>query len=81
MELTYIQKKATGKWKADVEFIYGWDDLEKILREKKLVGPHYFDEEGDVLIPIGTETLNERFGNDIAMTLRSLYRENHAYCE
>lgn len=70
-EINLSPEEGTGKWQANVKFIYERDDLEKILREKKLVEPRYFTEEGYIVIPIGTETLNERFGNDIAMTLRS----------
>ena len=70
-EINLSPEEGTGKWKAVVKFMYERYDLEKILREKKHVEPQYFDEEGYISIPIGTDTLNERFGNDIAMTLRS----------
>lgn len=70
-EINLSPEEETGKWKANVVFSYGRDDIREILREKKLVELQYFNEEGNIKIPMGTDTLNERFGNNIAMTLRS----------
>ena len=70
-EINLSPEEGTGKWKANVVFSYERDDIKKILREKNLVETQYFNEEGYIKIPMGTDTLNERFGNNIAMTLRS----------
>ena len=64
-------EQGTEKWKADVEFKSGQADIEKILRDKKLVDPQHFHGESHIYIPVGSDTLSERFGNNIAMTLRS----------
>ena len=69
-------EQATDKWQANVLFVYPLDMRENFddisIHDEQEVRQH--QDSADIMVKVGTDTLNEHFGEEIAAMVRKFIR-------